>query len=277
MTRKAISDELQNSVLLKSRRRCCLCFWLEGIDEVVKGQIAHLDQNPQNAEEQNLVFLCHNHHDEYDSRTSTSKGLKEGEVRKWRDELYREMEYRFRTVQSRELAILFDETQHCFKEDNNKCEVYRIAVHNTGTMTIKNVSATITGITSAQEEQNDKLRKFVGLKLCRSVNSFGNPFGTFSHPDHPPVSSVILHPDEKATFDFVRLCILPGHYTILHSNYIPNYQTSYLEQRPRGRIPSGHYTVTISAQGDDLKPEEQRFELSSSSESVIFSIAKNVS
>jgi hypothetical protein len=58
MTRKAISDEVQNSVLLKSRRRCCLCFWLEGIDNVVKGQIAHLDQNHKNAEEENLVFLC---------------------------------------------------------------------------------------------------------------------------------------------------------------------------------------------------------------------------
>jgi hypothetical protein len=88
MARKAISGEDQDSVLLKSRRRCCLCFWLEGIDEVVKGQIAHLDHNPENADEQNLVFLCYNHHDEYDGRTSTSKGLKEGEVRRWRDELY---------------------------------------------------------------------------------------------------------------------------------------------------------------------------------------------
>lgn len=105
MTRKSIPDATQNNVLLKSRRRCCLCFWLSGKDEVVKGQIAHLDQNNETASEDNLVFLCHDHHDEYDGKTSTSKGLKEGEVKKWRDELYREMEYRFRSVASRDLSL----------------------------------------------------------------------------------------------------------------------------------------------------------------------------
>jgi len=105
MGRKGIPETTQNHVLLKSRRRCCLCFWLAGRDEVVKGQIAHLDQNHGNADENNLVFLCYDHHEEYDSRTSTSKGLREGEVRKWRDELYREMEYRFRTVRRRELRL----------------------------------------------------------------------------------------------------------------------------------------------------------------------------
>ena len=105
MARKAIPETTQSNVLLKSRRRCCMCFWLAGRDEVVKGQIAHLDQNHENPVEDNLVFLCYDHHDEYDSRTSTSKGLREGEVRKWRDELYRDMEYRFRTVRRRELRL----------------------------------------------------------------------------------------------------------------------------------------------------------------------------
>jgi hypothetical protein len=105
MTRKPIPDSVQSNVLLKSRRRCCLCFWLDGRDEVVKGQIAHLDQDHTNASEDNLAFLCYDHHDEYDGRTSTSKGLKQSEVRKWRDELYREMEYRFRTARSRDLSL----------------------------------------------------------------------------------------------------------------------------------------------------------------------------
>ena len=108
MARKPIPDETQNAVLLKSRRRCCLCFWLEGTHEVRKGQIAHLDQNNENSDEDNLVFLCLDHHDEYDGKTSTTKGFKLQEVRRWRDELYREMEYRFRTVKRRdfELTIL---------------------------------------------------------------------------------------------------------------------------------------------------------------------------
>jgi hypothetical protein len=266
VTRKAISDEVQNSVLLKSRRRCCLCFWLEGIDEVVKGQIAHLDQNHENADEQNLVFLCYNHHDEYDSRTSTSKGLREGEVRKWRDELYLEMEYRFRTVQPKALTILFDETRHCFKESNNQCEVYRIGVQNQGETTVKNVAVRIANITTTQEKQNGELRKLVGLRLCLSVN----PFGQYRHPSSLPESSVILHPDEEATFDFVRLCPIPANYRIFHSNFFLNPQTSHLQQRPRGVLSPRKYIITIAAQGDDLNPIEQQFEISSSSKSVAF-------
>ena len=108
MSRKAIPDDVQNSILTKSRRRCCLCFWLDGRDEVQKGQIAHLDQNNENAEEDNLAFLCFDHHDEYDGVPRLAKGLREREVRHWRDELYREMEYRFRTVRKRgfELSIV---------------------------------------------------------------------------------------------------------------------------------------------------------------------------
>jgi hypothetical protein len=94
--RSTVNDSAQTSVLTKSRRRCCLCFWLMGEDEMMKGQIAHLDHDSSNSEESNLCFLCFNHHDEYDSSTRQSKGLRESEVRHWRDELYREMAYRFR-------------------------------------------------------------------------------------------------------------------------------------------------------------------------------------
>lgn len=94
--RKPILDSAQTAVLTKSRRRCCLCFWLNGEDELMKGQIAHLDGDSSTSDEENLCFLCLNHHDEYDSSTSQSKGYRESEVRHWREELYREMVYRFR-------------------------------------------------------------------------------------------------------------------------------------------------------------------------------------
>lgn len=101
MGRKPVTEATQTSIVLKSRRRCCLCFWLNGEDEVKKGQIAHLDWNSENNAEENLAFLCLEHHDEYDSTPSVSKGLRHPEVKRWRDELYREMEYRFRTVKHR--------------------------------------------------------------------------------------------------------------------------------------------------------------------------------
>lgn len=52
-----------------------------------KGQIAHLDGNRDNNKIQNLAFLCFDHHDEHDSRTSQSKGLLKVEIEKYRDEL----------------------------------------------------------------------------------------------------------------------------------------------------------------------------------------------
>lgn len=108
MARKPITDEAQKNVVTRSRRRCCLCFWLEGKDEVQKGQIAHLDRNNENSEEDNLVFLCLQHHDEYDSKTSQSKGLREDEVRHWRDVLYQEMEYRFKQGSSKACTVSID-------------------------------------------------------------------------------------------------------------------------------------------------------------------------
>ena len=33
MARKAIPDATQATILLKSRRRCCLCFWLKGEED----------------------------------------------------------------------------------------------------------------------------------------------------------------------------------------------------------------------------------------------------
>ncbi len=105
MARKAIPEATQTSIFLKSRRRCCLCFWLKGDDEVKKGQLAHLDGDNKNASEDNLVFLCLEHHDEYDSIPRLSKGLREPEVRKWRDELCMEIEYRFRTVRQHKCEL----------------------------------------------------------------------------------------------------------------------------------------------------------------------------
>jgi hypothetical protein len=91
--RKQVPSEVEIQVLTLSRRRCCLCFWIDGNEDRVKGQIAHLDQNAEHSDVDNLVFLCLNHHDEYDGRTSVSKGLKELEVRHYRDRLYKEMDW----------------------------------------------------------------------------------------------------------------------------------------------------------------------------------------
>jgi len=86
--RRYVREPVVDKVLVASARRCCLCVFLRDRDEVVKGQIAHLNRNPNDPRFENLVWLCFDHHDEYDSRTSQSKGLTPGEVREHRDRLY---------------------------------------------------------------------------------------------------------------------------------------------------------------------------------------------
>jgi len=86
--RTRVSKTFEGEVLYASRRRCCLCVFLEERDETRQGQIAHLNRNPTDSRPDNLVFLCLEHHDAYDNTTSQSKGYSETEVRKWRDDLY---------------------------------------------------------------------------------------------------------------------------------------------------------------------------------------------
>ncbi|MGD0464374.1 MAG: hypothetical protein ABSB74_17970 [Tepidisphaeraceae bacterium] len=86
--RPKVPEQIAAQVLMISKRRCCVCWKLHGNNTVVKGQIAHLDHNRENNATENLVFLCLSHHDEYDGKTSQSRGLMRAEVTALRDELY---------------------------------------------------------------------------------------------------------------------------------------------------------------------------------------------
>ncbi len=87
MARKCIPIETQSQALLQSRRRCAICFGLNFDTKLKRGQIAHIDQDHANATLENLVFLCLEHHDEYDGKTSQSKGLTKAEIKEFKDEL----------------------------------------------------------------------------------------------------------------------------------------------------------------------------------------------
>lgn len=105
MARKAISADVEKEVLVRSRRRCCICYGLYRDYGVRKGQIAHVDQDNQNSVVENLVFLCLEHHDEYDSTPSQAKGLTVKELLHYRDELYAAIDEEFaKEAQRRNLA-----------------------------------------------------------------------------------------------------------------------------------------------------------------------------
>lgn len=79
--RKSIPEEVKTRVMVACRRRCCLCWHLNRDDSVKRGQIAHLDQDHANPAESNLVFMCHEHHDMYDTKSKQAKSISIGEVR----------------------------------------------------------------------------------------------------------------------------------------------------------------------------------------------------
>lgn len=85
---KRITTEIEQRILLKSKRRCALCFYDEGKDEPQIGHIAHLDRNPQHNGEDNLVFLCMQHHALLDSDTQS----RISEIKAARHKLYEAMD-----------------------------------------------------------------------------------------------------------------------------------------------------------------------------------------
>ncbi len=87
-SRKRTPPEIETEVLTQSARRCCICFGLQFDLSTKQGQIAHLDGDPSNFDFDNLAFLCLAHHDEYDTRTSQSKGLTIHETKQYRTLLY---------------------------------------------------------------------------------------------------------------------------------------------------------------------------------------------
>lgn len=87
-TRRPIPKNIETRIVVQCHRRCCLCYYLNQRDEVRRGQIAHLNRDATDYTMDNLVYLCLEHHDEYDSRTSQSKGLTSAEIRHYRDLLY---------------------------------------------------------------------------------------------------------------------------------------------------------------------------------------------
>jgi len=96
VARKPISPTTEAGVLVKSRRRCAVCFGLNRDTSLKQGQIAHLDANSANSAEDNLAFLCFDHHDQYDSTTRQSKNFTPIEVKKFRAELYAAIDMAFR-------------------------------------------------------------------------------------------------------------------------------------------------------------------------------------
>ena len=86
--RRRLTADVETEILIRSRRRCALCFGVNGLFTEKIGQIAHIDQNRSNDSLDNLVWLCFEHHSLYDSTTSQHKNYQPSEIKHHRDMLH---------------------------------------------------------------------------------------------------------------------------------------------------------------------------------------------
>ena len=86
--RPSIPKRIETDILVKSRRRCCLCVFLHRDISIKQIQITHLDRDRNNNKTQNLVALCLDHHDQFDSIKSQSNGFTGQKIKYYRDRLY---------------------------------------------------------------------------------------------------------------------------------------------------------------------------------------------
>lgn len=89
--RKKPSDPKVAELLVVTRRKCCLCYFLENDHRRKKVQIAHIDQKRNNSDASNLVPLCLDHHDEFDSVTRQSKNITMHELKMYKEMLIQEL------------------------------------------------------------------------------------------------------------------------------------------------------------------------------------------
>jgi len=87
--RKKVPAGHETAVLVKSARRCLLCFHLNGDLMEKHGQVAHLDGNRSNGAEDNLAFICLPHHSVFDSTTRQHKNYTIHELNRLRRKLYK--------------------------------------------------------------------------------------------------------------------------------------------------------------------------------------------
>lgn len=89
--RKTFPQAVVTAVLIASRRRCAFCYGIDGDTTEKDGQVAHVDRNPSNVDEDNAAWLCTKHHSRYDSRSRQAKGHTPFELKAYRGMLHQHM------------------------------------------------------------------------------------------------------------------------------------------------------------------------------------------
>lgn len=170
MARKKIPDDIQKEVLVTSRRRCCICYGLNRDISIKKGQIAHLDGDNENYKFDNLAFLCFDHHDEYDGKTSQSKNFTIKEVKEYRAELYENVLTSIDTTKKTDYSEI--------KKSELKTLIIEILEDNYGSINNLSLLSSKTGVSRTELEK--QLFELSEQKIIRIDRPRGKRGKTFS-------------------------------------------------------------------------------------------------
>lgn len=172
------------------------------------------------------------------------------------------------------LTLSFDPKVHKLIAENGKRAWLRVGVKNDGMKSVRDVSVKIAEIYGETDEATKELQKYIGLPLCITID----PSDGYRVPREKPQHVMTLHQAETALFDVVQLHVLPGNHHLMHAMYQRSVHAMKIEQgggppieqKPSGVIPPRKYTIVLSAVGDDVEPEKQKFEFSADENSVYF-------
>lgn len=157
--RKSTPTSIETEVLTLCARRCCICFGIQMDLSHKKGQIAHLDGDPSNYNIDNLAFLCMFHHDEYDSKTSQSKGFTIDETKKYRTLLYEAINQ----MRSSESHKQVKKTKDNKKEEKSRKLTELIGKLHTRSIPLS--ESLVLGLAYGQEYQNSTLEQFCRTEI----------------------------------------------------------------------------------------------------------------
>jgi hypothetical protein len=210
--RPKVPQITETDVLIKSGRRCALCFGLEGDGRIKLGQIAHLDRNRENNQEDNLAFLCLIHHDQYDTKTSQSKGITQPEVKRYREKLYQAIEKELLPKMSEQTlettsAEVIEHDKNIFKDSDKilseeKLNALLYSLRNDHSYNWSSAVDVINYIRYFEKIQNNF--------LCENINGLKEEFITLLDNLYSFSGSKFFVYPEKQTGDNTRFCLQPN-------------------------------------------------------------------
>lgn len=163
-TRVAVSRSNAAEVLIRSRRRCCLCyFWKKDLNQK-DGQLAHIDRDHTHSQPDNLAYLCLDHHNEYDAKHLQSKNITPDELRFARTQLYERMGAGFEPDARVTVTIELDREFRTFNDDarDEVLDLVKGALDN-------NANVRIVGIRSGSVRVTFEMNSSDALKIVQAI------------------------------------------------------------------------------------------------------------